>query len=172
MARKIERAEMTLISALLKTDLSLEAVEFLYEEIKNKPEEIARWFNLPENDYSPTNLNRVAQPALARLASIRKLALQLKSLPANKKTQFTRARLAVKIRQQALELNLRWDKKYELVDRIKQNLKDKLTTTPAAEELKWQRIEEQIDRAVRLRREALNQLVAANLRLVVSIAKK
>ena len=172
LARKIERAEMALISALLKTDLSLDEVEFLYQEIKNNPQEVGRWFNLPENDYSPTSLNRAAQQALVRLDSIRKLALQLKSLPANKKTQVTRARVAVKIRRQALELDLRWDKKYELVDRIKQNLKDKASTSPAAEQLKWQIIEEQIDRAAWLRREALNQLVTANLRLVVSIAKK
>ena len=172
LARKIERAEMALITALLKTDLSLDEVEFLYQEIKNNPQEVGRWFNLPENDYSPTSLNRATQQALVRLASIRKLALQLKSLPANKKTQVTRARLAVKIRRQALKLDLRWDKKYELVDRIKQNLKDKASTCPAAEQLKWQRIEEQIDRAAWLRREALNQLVTANLRLVVSIAKK
>jgi len=172
LARKIERAEMSLITALLKTDLSLDEVEFLYQEIKNNPQEVGRWFNLPENDYSPTSLNRAAQQALVRLDSIRKLALQLKSLPANKKTQVTRARVAVKIRRQALELDLRWDKKYELVDRIKQNLKDRAGSAPMAEQLKWQRIEEQIDQAARLRREALNQLVAANLRLVVSIAKK
>lgn len=101
LARKIERAEMALITALLKTDLSLDEVEFLYQEIKNNPQEVGRWFNLPENDYSPTSLNRATQQALVRLASIRKLALQLKSLPANKKTQVTRARLAVKIRRQA-----------------------------------------------------------------------
>ena len=124
LARKIERAEMSLITALLKTDLSLEAVELLYEEIKNKPDEVGRWFNLPENDYSPTSLNRAAQQALVRLDSIRKLSLKLKSLPANKKTQVTRARLGVRIRQQVIELEVRWDKKYELVDKIKKNLRD------------------------------------------------
>ena len=172
LARQIERAEMGLITAVLKTDLSLEVVEFLYQEIKNNQEEVSRWFNLPENDYSPTSLNRTAQQALTRLTSIRELALKLKSLSANKNTQFSRARLGVKIRQQVLELNLRWDKKYELVDRVRQNLKDKASTASASEQPQWQRIEEQIDRATQLRREALNQLVAANLRLVVSIAKK
>jgi len=34
LARQIERAEMGLITAVLKTDLSLEVVEFLYQEIK------------------------------------------------------------------------------------------------------------------------------------------
>jgi len=58
------------------------------------------------------------------------------------------------------------------VDRVRQNLKDKASTTSVSEQPQWQRIEEQIDRATQLRREALNQLVAANLRLVVSIAKK
>jgi len=162
---------MGLITAVLKTDLSLEVVEFLYQEIKTIKEEVSRWFNLPENDYSPTSLNRTAQQALTRLTSIRELALKLKSLSANKNTQFSRARLGVKIRQQVLELNLRWDKKYELVDRIRQNLKDKASTASVSEQPQWQRIEEQIDRATQLRREALNQLVAANLRLVVSIAK-
>jgi len=172
LARKIERAEMSLITALLKTDLSLEAVELLYEEIKNKPDEVGRWFNLPENDYSPTSLNRAAQQALVRLDSIRKLSLKLKSLPANKKTQVTRARLGVRIRQQVIELEVRWDKKYELVDKIKKNLRDKTRTGSRAEQLKLQRIEKQIEQAGQLRRQAMNELITANLRLVVSIAKK
>lgn len=172
LARQIERAEMALVSALLQTDLSLTELESLYQEVKASPEEAGRWFNLPGNDYSPANVKKTAERASASLASVRKLALKLKSMPADKKNRLNRARLALRIRQQVLGLDLRWDRKYELVDRIKQNLRDKALVSSRAEQLKLQRIEEQIERANQLRRQAMNELIAANLRLVVSIAKK
>jgi len=67
---------------------------------------------------------------------------------------------------------VRWDKKYELVDKIKKNLRDKTRTGSRAEQLKLQRIEKQIEQAGQLRRQAMNELITANLRLVVSIAKR
>jgi len=170
LARQIERAEMALVTALLQTDLSLTELESLYQEVQANPEEIGRWFNLPGNDYSPANVKKAAERASASLASIRKLALRLKSLPVNKKNKFNRARLGLRIRQQVLGLDLRWDKKYELVDKIKQNLKDKALVSSREERVKLQRIGEQIDQASRLRRQAMNELIAANLRLVISIA--
>jgi len=80
---------MALVSGLLQTDLSLTELESLYQEVKASPEEVGRWFNLPGNDYSPANVKKTAERASARLASIRKLALKLKSMPADKKIDST-----------------------------------------------------------------------------------
>ncbi|MDD8021008.1 MAG: sigma-70 family RNA polymerase sigma factor [Acidobacteriota bacterium] len=172
LARQIERGEMAMVTALLQTDLALSELESLYREVKNRPDQVGHWFNLPENDYSPGNIKKTARQALARLTSIRRLALRLMSLPANRKNRLTRVRLGVRIRQQAIELDLRWDKKYELVKKIIQHLRDKARSSPRAEQLKLERIEKQITRAAQLRREAMDELIAANLRLVVSIVKK
>lgn len=172
LARKMERGDRETIKAFLQTPLALEELRRLDRLLKAQPELISRWFNLPDNDFSPQNLKKVQRRALAELAAIRQLAIRLKSLPATRKYRWKRARLASQIMLNCLELDLRWDMKYELINRIKQRLLNEAARSPEPRQRKLIDIYERIETAQELRQQAKNELVAANLRLVVSIAKK
>ena len=172
LARKMERGDRETIKAFLQTPLALEELRRLERLLKAQPELISRWFNLPDNDFSPKNLKQVHRRALAELETIRRLAMRLKNLPATRKCRWKRARLARRLLLSCLELDLRWDMKYELINRIKQRLLDEAARSPEARQQKLIDIYERIETAQELRQQAKNQLVAANLRLVVSIAKK
>ncbi|MGB9906381.1 MAG: RNA polymerase sigma factor RpoD/SigA [Candidatus Saccharicenans sp.] len=172
LARKMERGDRETIKAFLQIPLALEELKQLQRLLKDQPELISRWFNLPDNDFSPKNLKKVHRRALSELEAIRRLAVRLKQLPATRKYHWRRARLARRLMRHCLELDLRWDMKYELINRIKQRLLDEAARSPEARQQKLIDIYERIESAQELRQQAKNELVAANLRLVVSIAKK
>lgn len=172
LARKMEKGQKDLIKALLHTSLALEEIENLYWLLKKQPEMITRWFNLPENDYSEQNIKQVLDQALRQLDNIRKLARKLKSLPTTRRYRIVRAKLAVQIVQQVASLDLRWDQKYELIERIKEKLRKAAENGPESRRKKLISIYEQVEKAQSLREKAKNELISANLRLVVSIAKK
>jgi RNA polymerase primary sigma factor len=172
LARKMERADRETIKALLPTSLALEELNQLEQNLKKYPELVSRWFNLPENDFSPRTLKKVHRQARDRLRSIRKLASRLKALPRSKKYRQKRARLALRIMHLCLELGLRWDQKYELINRVKQGILTEAGRRSEPRRKKLLDIYCQIERAQELKKQAKNELVASNLRLVVSIAKK
>ncbi|MDI6699021.1 MAG: sigma-70 family RNA polymerase sigma factor [Candidatus Saccharicenans sp.] len=172
LARKMEKGDRETVKVFLQTPLALEEINQLYRLLKSQPELVSRWFNLPENDFSPKNLKRVHRQAMARLEEIRRLASRLTGLPAGRKHRRRRARLALRVLHLALNLDLRWDQKYELIDRIKHRLLAEAVRVPESRRQKWLDLSRRLERAQELKKQAKNQLVSSNLRLVVSIAKK
>ncbi|MCX8161086.1 MAG: sigma-70 family RNA polymerase sigma factor [Candidatus Saccharicenans sp.] len=172
LARKMEKGDRETIKALLQTPLAQEEIKQLHQLLKTRPELIARWFNLPENDFNPRNLRKVHRRAMAQLEEIKNLAVRLERLPANRKFRWKRARLALRVMQLATSLDLRWDQKYELIDRLKRRILSEAAGSSEGRRQKLLDLYERIERAQELKKQAKNDLVAANLRLVVSIAKK
>lgn len=172
LARKMEKGDRETIKALIKTPLALEELEQLSQKLKEHPELISHWFNLPENDFSSKTLKQVYHQAMGQLQSIRKLIRRLNSLQATKRYGLKRARLALKIINLSLELDLRWDQKYELINRIKQRILDEASGSPQTTRQNLMAIYQQVEQAQEVRQQAKNHLIASNLRLVVSIAKK
>lgn len=172
LARKMEKGEKDTVKALLHTPLALEELDRLYQLLKKQPELVTRWFNLPENNFSDKNIKKVLRQALRQLYSIRKLARKLQSLPSTKTYFRKRARLALEIIHQAMSLDLRWDQKYELIERIKQRVMEAASKGPESHRRKLRSIYHRVEKAQELRKRAKNELISANLRLVVSIAKK
>lgn len=172
LARRMERGDRETVKAFLQTPLALEEIKELHQLLKSKPELIARWFNLPENSFDPKNLKKVHRRAMAQLEEIKNLSARLKRLPVGRKFRWKRARLALRLMQMVLDLDLRWDQKYELIERIKQRILSEAARAPESRKQKLLDLYERIERAQELKKQAKNDLVAANLRLVVSIAKK
>ncbi|MGC8892284.1 MAG: RNA polymerase sigma factor RpoD/SigA [Candidatus Saccharicenans sp.] len=172
LARKMEKAEKDTIKALLSAELALKELIRLEQLLKKDPLITGRWFNLPENDYSESNLKKVWQKALRQLSTIRRLALKLSSLPQSKAYRWKRSRLALKLVEEVISLDLRWDIKYELLENIKESLQAAASQARATRRQLLVDIIKRVEMAQAKRKEAKNELVAANLRLVISIAKK
>ena len=172
LARKMEHGEKETIKALLQTDLGLEYLDQIYQALKKQPELLTRWFNLPDNDFSERNFRKTLNTALYQLAYLRRLASRLKRLPAQRKYRVKRARLTVTMMKELMNLNLRWDQKYELIEAMKERLRLNIASSSGTKKSRLQQIYQRVIRGQRLRQEAKNELVSANLRLVVSVAKK
>ncbi len=172
LARRMEKGDRETVKAFLQTALALEEIKKLHKLLKSRPGLIARWFNLPENDFSPGNLKTIHRRAVARLDEIIKLATKLIKLPANRKCRWKRARLAVRMMRLVLDLDLRWDQKYKLIDRLQNRILSEANRRPGSGRQKLLGLYERVAKAQELKKQAKNELVAANLRLVVSIAKK
>lgn len=172
LARQMEKGDRETVKVFLQTPLALEEINQLYRLLKSQPELVSRWFNLPENDFSPKNLKRVHRQAIAGLEEIRRLASRLTRLPAGRKHRRRRARLALQLMHLALSLDLRWDQKYELIDRIKHRLLAEAARASESRRQKLLDLNRRLERAQELKKQAKNQLVSSNLRLVVSVAKK
>ncbi len=172
LARKMERGEKQTIKALMQTGQALEEIKKLRDMLKKQPDLTPRWFNLPENDFSLASLKKVNQKAMARLDRIIHLAGRLRRLSPSRKNRWKRGRLAVELINTALELDLRWDQKYELTSRIKQRLLAEAARLPEMRRKKLMEIYRSIEQAQEMKARAKNELISANLRLVISIAKK
>jgi len=172
LARRMEKAEKETIKALLQTELALEKLRYWRQVLKKEPEMISRWFNLPENDYSETNLKKVWRKALIQLKTIERLASKLQSLPSSRAFRLKKARLAVRMIEQVTSLDLRWDQKYELLEKIKESILKAASKANKSRRQKLIAIVQKVEMAQEEKKRAKNELVAANLRLVISIAKK
>ncbi|MGB9836918.1 MAG: RNA polymerase sigma factor RpoD/SigA [Candidatus Saccharicenans sp.] len=171
LARKMERGEKETVKALLQTELALEYLEQIYRSLRKQPELLTRWFSLPDNDFSEKNFQRTLNTALEELSLLKRLAVRLKKLPRNKKYRVKRARLAVTMMNHLMSLNLRWDQKYFLVEAIKERLLSQASASAEDKKSRLLGLYQMIVRGQSLRQEAKNELISANLRLVVSVAK-
>ncbi len=209
-AREIERGEKSIIKALSRTRLVLNAVLALEERIKDNPFVIQEMFDVSEDDIAEGRLEEKKKQILARIKKIREHSRKLDRIPEKKKkTLVSRGRIIVRISRTIRDLNLRSAHRERIIDELRTRLRaindledqrDDLTSALAkkrrdepALKLKIREVNrrlrhettevgldpESLRKAVRaitagkkVSDQAKKELVAANLRLVVSIAKK
>ena len=210
-AREIERGEKSIVKALSKTRIVLNAVLALEEKIKADPMVLTSVFDISEDDVADGKLEDKKKQILSKIKKIKDLSHKLDKIPATRKTTMTRSRIIVHMSEQIRDLNLRSTQKERIIELLRLRLhavneleerRDDLEATLAkarkkkdAEDIKLQHKEVQkqlrafqkeigldasnlrkIIRAIttgkKISDQAKKELVAANLRLVVSIAKK
>jgi RNA polymerase primary sigma factor len=172
LARRMERGEKAILKALARTPFTLEEIESLEEMLKRTPEAFVKYFNMTDDEFSDDSLDTRRRDVLERIRKVRALGTRLLKIRPLVRNRFARGRLAVRTIRMVRELEL----KPEHQDRIVQSVQTRLKETSRRAPLKVRKENRAILQAIqsgrRTRERAKSDLVSANLRLVVSIAKK
>jgi RNA polymerase primary sigma factor len=210
-AREIERGEKSIVKALSKTRLVLNAVLALEERIKTDALVIQEMFDVSEDDIAEGKLEEKKKQILAKIKRIKDLSHKLDKIANTRKNALSRSRIIVLMSSQIRDLNLRATQKEKIIEILRSRLhvvnqleekkeemellqakskkkKDGEDLTDKIHELGRQiRIVQKdvgldsqnlrktiraITTGKKISDQAKKELVAANLRLVVSIAKK
>ena len=170
LARKIERGQKAVLSSLAQTRLTLDETLALEDKLANSPEALRTWFEFNEEEDSETDMRR---RIASHFRAIEELSRELESLPAVPENRFARGRRIIALRRLIHGLGLRPEKIEYLIGRIHLKLRAALLADPSpTEEEQIQRVLDAIKRGRTTEKNAKNEMVAANLRLVISIAKR
>jgi len=161
LAKRIEKGERSITHALASTPITLKELLGLEKRIQERPEVIREIFDVGD-DYSDEGLRRQKKKILLRLARLRETGAKLRRIPDNKKKRLGRGRLLVRMIHMVDELNIRPEQRTRFLTRVARELKGS----------RGRKIFRDIERGKKARDEAKREIVAANLRLVISIAKK
>ena len=173
LAKKMEKGENLMINALCRSPYILDEVLNLEAALKKNANAARRLFELSEDEAPAKDSSQSREMLLSNLKKIRKTGKLLERSQNRNKSAFTRGRQVIRIKRLILEMNIRPRLMDEIIDRIHGRLKKDVSASRTASEGRQARgILRQIAEGKRIRDDAKKALVAANLRLVVSIAKK
>jgi len=172
LARRMERGEKAILKALVRTPFTLEELVSLEVLLKRTPESFVRYFNVQEEEYSDDSLESRRREVLEKMRRIRTLSGRLQAVRPLVRNRHARARLAVRILGLARELELKPEQQDRIVQAVQIRLKEGLRRSSQQVRRDSRAILQAIQAGRRTRERAKGDLVSANLRLVVSIAKK
>lgn len=172
LARRIERGNRLLLKGLAMSPALVEVLDLLARKLKTRKASLREVFDWPEGEAQPRKLQRRKETALQELMTMRRQALRLRSLPPRKKVRFQRARLVVSLFQGLKRLGLRMSAVELLTEEVLVRRAASRSREPGCRLEFVSKASQTIARGKKMRDEAKKELIAANLRLVVSMAKK
>jgi RNA polymerase primary sigma factor len=168
----MERGDRAIFKALAKTPLILEEILALETMVKKNPENLLKFFTIAEEDFSEESLDARKADILDRIRRIKALNARLAKVRPLVRNRTARGRLLVRMIQLARGLDIKPEQKDRIVDRVQARLKERLGKSPKLARREVRATLQAVAAGKRAKDRAKNELVAANLRLVVSIAKK
>ncbi len=172
-AKRIEKGENIIINALCRTPYILDEILSLEESLKREPNAGRRFFELNEEEMGREGYQQRIDEIRDGFKQIRKTGRRLERMTGRKNSQFSRGRPVIKIKRLISAMEIRPKTMDEIIDGIYRRLRaDAAGKSDRSRSEDAKKILQGIARGKRTRDKAKRELVSANLRLVVSIAKK
>ncbi len=172
-AKRIEKGENIIINALCRTPYILDEILSLEGSVKKDPNVGRRFFELSEEEIGREGYQQRIDEIRGAFKQIRRTGRQLGRMTGRKNSEFARGRPVIKLKRLISGIGIRPKTMDKIVDRIYQRLRaDAVGKGSRSRSGDAKKILQGIAEGKRTRDEAKKELVSANLRLVVSIAKK
>ncbi len=172
LARRMEKGKKALFKGLIRTPFFLEELENIENSIEPDQTSLREIFDVTEDEIEGGKIGPKLKALTDKIKEIKKTALRLRKIPDRKKNKFARGRIVLALDRLLEDLGLRPQSMDDLTERIMARLRTASRGRGKKRFADAGRIFREMTRAKNLRDEAKKELVAANLRLVVSIAKK
>jgi RNA polymerase primary sigma factor len=172
LAKKIEKGEKAINKALARTPAVLAELVGLEIQIRKSPELVNRFFSLGEEELTPESIEQKKLEILEAMKRIKTLSTRLSKIRVKASTRFARARLVVRMIRLAQGTDIRSDARDRIIENIRKTLRSVADKGAPKLRAEARSIMSALNRGFRVRDKAKKELVSANLRLVVSIAKK
>jgi len=161
-AKRIEKGEKIIANALSKTYLTLEKLFEIERKIIENPESISNFFTIKSGSSSGSLHEKTLSDVKKTFQKIKILGDDLSKKLSSNESIFSKGRTVADIKHLVGCLDLNENTKENILNSVYEKLQK--------EQEKY--IIEEIIKGKKIKEEAINKLVAANLRLVISIAKK
>ncbi len=172
LARRIELGEKAINKALARTPFILDELVALEMQIRKSPELVNKHFSLGEEELTPESIEQKKAAILDAMKRIKTLNTRLAKLRPLVANRTARGRLVVRMIKLAQGMDIRPDARDKAIERIRERLGRVARKGQARQRAEARNVLRRIERGFKARDKAKSELVSANLRLVVSIAKK
>jgi RNA polymerase primary sigma factor len=172
LARKIEKGKRLIAKGLVLSPVFVDTLGALEEKLEKSPGMLKEVFDFTEEEIEDKGEKAAQAEARAGIREVRKLAGRARSLPRGKKATFRRGRLVLRMRDLLPGLRLRRESYESLADDVLAACRAGLRGGLKRRTGELRKSADFLRLGKKIRDEARSELVAANLRLVVSIAKR
>jgi RNA polymerase primary sigma factor len=172
LAKRIEKGEKAINKALAGTPAVLDELLAVEMQIRKSPDLVNRFFSMGDEELTPESIEQKKAQVLGKMKRIKALNTRLSKSRPRAANRFARSRLLVRMIKLVQGMDIRPDYREKVIERLRERLEAIVDKGSARLRTESGNILEAVNRGFKTRDKAKRELVAANLRLVVSIAKK